>query len=106
MISELKRARSLGNGKHLLCFAAMIGLFTVCGPSASDPADSTKVVVKDYKFTPTPLTVKVGSTVTWTNTDDEPHNATSDTGLSSSRIASAAAPLESNVMPSSSGMAA
>lgn len=81
MISDRNGSWSLGSGRQLLCFTAMIGLLSVCGPSAADPADSTKVVVSDYKFTPTPLTVKVGSTVTWTNSDDEPHNATSDTGL-------------------------
>ena len=43
--------------------------------------DSTKIVVKDFMFTPTPLTVKAGSTVTWTNMDDEPHTVVSDTGV-------------------------
>ena len=32
-------------------------------------------------FTPTSLTVKAGSTVTWANMDDEPHTVVSDTGL-------------------------
>jgi plastocyanin len=81
MIFERNGSWSLRSGKHLLRLTAMIGLFTVCGPSVADPADATKVVVKDYKFAPTPLTVKVGATVTWTNTDDEPHNATSDNGV-------------------------
>jgi plastocyanin len=75
------RSGSLRHGKTLLCFAATIGLFAVCGPSAADPADAPKIVVKEFMFTPTPLTIKAGSTVTWTNKDDEPHTAVSDTGL-------------------------
>jgi plastocyanin len=69
------------HGKALLCFAATIGLFAVCGTPAADLADAPKIVVKEFKFAPTPLTIKAGSTVTWTNKDDEPHTAVSDTGL-------------------------
>jgi plastocyanin len=75
------RSLSLGSSKLLLYSIAMMGLLTVCGPSTADPTDPTKIVIKDFNFAPTPLTVKVGSTVTWTNTDDEPHTAVSDTGL-------------------------
>ena len=32
-------------------------------------------------FAPTSLTIKAGSTVTWTNGDDEPHTVVSDSGL-------------------------
>jgi plastocyanin len=49
--------------------------------TAGTTDDSTKIVVKDFMFTPTPLTVKAGSTVTWTNMDDEPHTVVSDTGV-------------------------
>jgi plastocyanin len=49
--------------------------------STAETADPTRIVVKDFMFTPTPLTVKAGSTVTWTNMDDEPHTVVSDTGL-------------------------
>jgi plastocyanin len=72
---------TLTHGKRLLCFTALMGFLAVCGPSAADPADATKIVVKDFMFAPTPLTIKAGSTVTWTNMDDEPHTAVSDTGL-------------------------
>ena len=50
-------------------------------PSIADTADATKIIVKDFMFNPTPLTVKTGSTVTWTNMDDEPHTVVSDTGI-------------------------
>jgi plastocyanin len=50
-------------------------------PSTAQATDSTKVVVKDFMFSPTTSTVRAGSTVTWTNLDDEPHTVQSDTGL-------------------------
>ncbi|MEA3159438.1 MAG: hypothetical protein QOD95_986, partial [Gammaproteobacteria bacterium] len=81
MIRGRHRSGPSRRGKTLLCFTAMIGLLAVCGASAADPADATKIVVREFMFAPTPLTIKAGSTVTWTNMDDEPHTAVSDTGL-------------------------
>jgi plastocyanin len=60
---------------------AMLGAMQASIPSAADTADPTKIIVKDFMFNPTPLTVKAGSTVTWTNLDDEPHTVVSDTGM-------------------------
>jgi plastocyanin len=59
----------------------ILGGMEVYVPSAAETLDATKIVVKDFMFMPTPLTVKAGSTVTWTNMDDEPHTVVSDTGL-------------------------
>ena len=59
----------------------ILGAMEVYIPSAAETPDATKVVVKDFMFMPTPLTVKAGSTVTWTNKDDEPHTVVSDTGV-------------------------
>ena len=50
-------------------------------PSVGQTSNSTQIEVKDFMFVPTPLTVKAGSTVTWTNKDDEPHTVVSDTGM-------------------------
>ena len=36
-------------------------------------AGSTEVEIVDFAFEPADLTVKVGDTVTWTNTGDAPH---------------------------------
>lgn len=60
---------------------AVLGGMGICAPSTADSADPNKIVVKDFMFMPTPLTVKAGTTVTWTNMDDEPHTVVSDTGL-------------------------
>ena len=40
-----------------------------------------KVEARDYWFEPTYLTVAAGTTVTWTNYDDESHTVTNDLGL-------------------------
>jgi plastocyanin len=81
MIPGRYQSSSLQRGPRSLCFAAMMGLFALCGASSAEPADPTKILVRDFMFSPTPLTIKAGSTVTWTNMDDEPHTAVSDTGL-------------------------
>jgi plastocyanin len=60
---------------------AILGAMEAYVPSVADIADSTRIVAKDFMFNPTPLTVKAGSTVTWTNMDNEPHTVVSDTGL-------------------------
>lgn len=53
-------------------------------PAASVPAASTgagdAVTIANFSFSPTPLTVKVGSTVTWTNQDSVAHTVTADDG--------------------------
>jgi len=40
-------------------------------------ADGTHVVVDNFSFAPATATVPVGTTVTWTNRDDIPHNVVS-----------------------------
>lgn len=42
-------------------------------PRMAAAADA-EVVIDNFTFTPTPLTVKVGTTVTWVNHDDIPHS--------------------------------
>jgi plastocyanin len=49
--------------------------------SAAENASSTVVLAKDFMFAPNTVNVVAGSTVTWTNHDDEPHTVVSDTGL-------------------------
>ena len=38
--------------------------------------NANEVVIENFSFQPSTLTVKVGATVTWVNRDDEPHTAT------------------------------
>lgn len=45
----------------------------------SAPASANaKVAMADFAFDPTPVTINVGGTVTWTNSDSAPHTATAD----------------------------
>ncbi|GAC1371154.1 MAG: hypothetical protein NVSMB39_4660 [Candidatus Saccharimonadales bacterium] len=46
----------------------------------ASPANDHSVVIANYKFSPTPLKVKKGTTVTWTNTDVARHNIVADDG--------------------------
>jgi plastocyanin len=39
---------------------------------------SASVSIKNFAFNPTPLTIKVGTTVIWTNNDSAPHQIKSD----------------------------
>jgi plastocyanin len=50
------------------------------GVAIADDA-AIKISAKDFMFSPVTVTVKAGSTVTWTNLDDEPHTVFSDAGL-------------------------
>jgi plastocyanin len=44
--------------------------------AANDPA----VTIQNFKFDPTPVTIHVGDTVTWTNEDSVQHSATANGG--------------------------
>ncbi|HTR24594.1 MAG TPA: cupredoxin family copper-binding protein [Terriglobales bacterium] len=43
-------------------------------------ADASQVTISGYAFSPAALTVKVGTTVTWVNKDDDPHSVDSGDG--------------------------
>ena len=57
-------------GLGRLAIAAAITLFL---GSAHAYAEDTNITIDNFTFTPAELTVKVGTTVTWTNHDDIPH---------------------------------
>ena len=50
-----------------------VGLAVVIGGIAG-AADDAKIMIDNFKFSPIPLTVAVGSTITWVNRDDIPHS--------------------------------
>lgn len=47
---------------------------------ASVGAAQVNIKAAGFKFDPATVTVNVGDTVTWTNSDAQPHNATADDG--------------------------
>jgi plastocyanin len=52
-----------------------------CAGVASGNEAAIRISAKDFMFSPATISVKAGSTVTWTNLDDEPHTVFSDAGL-------------------------
>jgi amicyanin len=49
-------------------------LVMIAGRMKRAEAADAQVVIDNFSFSPTPLTVKVGTTVTWANHDDMPHS--------------------------------
>ena len=62
-------------GTLTLCLAAPVARTWAAAPS------SAQVILNDFMFQPLSLTVAPGTTITWTNKDDEPHTVKSDTAL-------------------------
>ena len=59
--------------------AAMAVLFAMVAlPGWAQDAATSAVSIDNFTFTPQTLTVKAGTTVTWTNKDDIPHGIASD----------------------------
>jgi plastocyanin len=56
--------------------------------TASDQPSAADVAVKidNFAFGPQAITVPVGTTVTWTNSDDIPHTALSTDGVFKSKV--------------------
>ena len=65
--------------RRLLAMLLLSSLFAARGGAADE--QTIQVSAKDFMFTPTSITVKAGTTVTWVNLDDEPHTIFSDAGL-------------------------
>ena len=80
-----KSMRRWSMRRWLSVTATVTVLLGAVGPVESMAADSpgapTIVMARDFMFAPVSLTVHAGSTVTWTNRDDEPHTVVSDAGL-------------------------
>jgi plastocyanin len=51
-----------------------------CAPGASGAAATVNVTIKNFAFSPDPVTGKVGDAVGWTNQDSAGHTATLDDG--------------------------
>ncbi len=62
----------------LLCVLSLCVLAPV---RAGSPAAPGIVLAHEFMFAPAALTVSAGTTITWTNRDDEPHTVVSDSGL-------------------------
>jgi plastocyanin len=70
---RLRRTRYLA---HALLLAGLLWL--IIGASPTTAAD-VQVVIQDFAFSPATITVPVGTTIVWTNNDNNAHTASSDT---------------------------
>jgi plastocyanin len=50
-------------------------------PATASAGAPGVVIARDFMFAPLTVTIAAGTTVTWTNRDDEPHTVVSDSGL-------------------------
>ena len=50
------------------------------GPEAPPPQPGNAITITNFKFNPQMLTVPAGTTVTWTNQDEEPHTVVAKDG--------------------------
>jgi plastocyanin len=60
---------------------ALLCLLAVAHQSNAGPPAAAQIEIKNFMFAPNAVTIKAGSTVTWSNKDDEPHTVVSDAGL-------------------------
>lgn len=58
--------------------ATMTGPMSSSNMASNNVANSEKIEIKGYKFSPETMTVKVGTTVTWTNQDNVRHSVIVD----------------------------
>jgi plastocyanin len=80
----MSRRHLLSSAVSLLLTLAVLGPQTAPAQAAPVPAAAAApgiVIARDFMFAPATTTIKAGSTLTWTNHDDEPHTIVSDTGL-------------------------
>src|ERR1700761_2893638 len=54
--------------------------------ASNQPAANAAVKIDNFVFGPQTLTVPVGTTVTWTNSDDIPHTSVSTDGVFKSKV--------------------
>ncbi len=65
-----------------LVLGAGLAVLVSCKSTTSPGCSGTCVTIQDFAFSPAMLTIKAGTTVTWTNKDPETHTVTADGGSS------------------------
>jgi plastocyanin len=64
-----------------LAVAAALWTAVATAASGAEADTAARVVMKEFMFAPAALTIRVGSAVSWTNQDNEPHTVASDAGV-------------------------
>jgi plastocyanin len=60
--------------------AGMPSMTSMSTTAPAAPVSGDQVTIDGFAFAPATLTVKAGSTVTWTNRDEEPHTVAASDG--------------------------
>ena len=68
--------RNLGLVLTLITIALVLTAYSQSAATAQAKTDENEIVIQNFAFEPSTLTVKAGTKVTWVNRDDEPHTAT------------------------------
>ena len=74
-----RRCAPLAAATSIMLAAAVLPGSTQTETAPPPAVTSAQVSIDNFTFTPQTLTVKAGTTVTWTNRDDIPHGIASDT---------------------------
>ena len=77
--------RTIKLGMCVVTALAVAALAAGALASQGAPAADTKVQIDQYAFLPQRITVKPGTTVTWTNDDDDSHTVASSSKLFKSK---------------------
>ena len=80
----MKDRRKIEGVVALMVTAAALTIAHAAVTRAPAATGAAAVGIKNFKFSPPALTVPVGTTVTWTNQDEDPHTITSAAGAFSS----------------------
>jgi plastocyanin len=77
-------------GLRVVSYGVLAGVLACSGSGTTNPTFAAGVSVAEYSFSPSSVTIKVGSTVQWTNNGLLAHNVTADDASWSSGNLSAA----------------
>jgi plastocyanin len=72
-----------------LMLGAGLAVLVSCKSSTSPSCSGACITIQDFSFSPSTLTVKAGTTVTWANNGPSAHTTTSDGGVWNSGTLSA-----------------
>lgn len=65
-----------------------VGLFSGCTQQEPSLTTTNTITIRNFAFSPSTLTVKVGTNVTWINEDSVTHQVREDSGLFESSLLS------------------
>lgn len=74
------RDKSTNNKTNTTSSSSTTSMSNMENNSSGKAVNTSSVAIKDFAFSPATITVKVGTTVTWTNQDSAAHTVTSDSG--------------------------